>query len=76
MSIKEWVKSLGISLTVWDCPSLMVCPVFEIKNKKNGKGIEKKKKNSLFPWIDMSPWQCFKCKKPPLQDWDILYVAM
>ena len=44
MSIKEWVMSLGNSLSGWDDRSLIVCPLFEIKYEKNGKENKRKRK--------------------------------
>ena len=44
MSIKEWVKSPENSLSGWDDRSLIVCPLFEIKYKKNRKEKKRKRK--------------------------------
>ena len=43
MSIKEWEKSPRNSLSGWDDHSLIVCLLFEIKYKKNGKENRRKK---------------------------------
>ena len=81
MSIKEWVKSPRNSLSGWDDRSLIVCPLFEINFLKNIYEKKKRKErkendNMKFPGMVMVHWQCFKCEKPSLQDWDILYVVM
>ena len=44
--------------------------------KKKKRKERKEKDNMKFPGMVMVHWQCFKCEKPSLQDWDILYVVM